>query len=157
MQTRLLPFLVFVSLFAFLSCTSTQNTSSTTNEGTHDKGTPIHKKEQESEVAEVDQTTNSPTTQLVDLIRRLPGVNIRGSHPNVFVSVRGTTSGSGPIGVLYVVNNKQMGNDYANVVDYLDITTVKSVNVLKGGQTAIYGSQGAGGVILIRLKPLKKN
>lgn len=148
MKTQLLHFFAFALMIILVSCQAQTTSSSSSSNG----GSALHSNRAESSVAAVQPNTNSPTTQLVDLMRRLPGVNIQGSHPNVFASVRGTTSTSGPVGVLYVVDNKTMGNDYIRVSEALDITRVKSVNVLKGGQTAIYGVQGAGGVILIRLK-----
>jgi outer membrane cobalamin receptor len=152
MKTSLLKLLMLLLIFSIIACKST----STSNSGDRE-GTPLHSKDKESRVEKVEQQTNSQTSQLVDLFRRLSGVNITGSHPDVFVSVRGVTSTSGATGVLYVVDNIPMGNEYARVAEAVDITRVKSVSVLKGGETAIYGSQGLGGVIVIRMKPLRED
>ena len=152
MSSHLLKLLALVLIFAVTSCKPTDVTT-----GGDREPTSLHSKDKESKVETVDQTTNSPTTQLVDLLRRLPGVNIRGSHPNVFVSVRGTTSTSGPISVLYVVDNVPMGRDYARVAEAVDITRVQNISVLKGGETAIYGTQGSGGVVVIRMKRIRKD
>lgn len=152
MGSHLLKLLALVLFFSVTSCKST----STTTGGDAEVKT-IHSKETESRVEKAEQETDSPTSQLVDLFRRLPGVNIRGTHPNVFVSVRGVTSTSGAVGVLYVVDNVPMGNDYFRVAEVVDITRVKSVSVLKGGEAAIYGKQGAGGVIVIKMKPIRED
>jgi outer membrane receptor protein involved in Fe transport len=151
MKTILLKSLLLVFIFSVAACKTTSTTGSTTTNDDKEV-TTLHSTDKESEAEKVNQQTNSPTSQLVDLFRRLPGVNIRGSHPNVFVSVRGVTSTSGATGVLYVVDNAPMGNEYARVAELVDVTRVKSVSVLKGGETAIYGKQGSGGVIVIKMK-----
>jgi outer membrane receptor protein involved in Fe transport len=148
MKTSLLQLLLLVFIFSVTACKSTSTTS-----GSDKEISSLHSKDKESNVEKIDQTTNSPTTQLVDLMRRLPGVNIQGTHPNVIATVRGATSTNGAKTVLYVVDNVPMGNDYNQVWESIDITRVKTVSVLKGGETAIYGEQGSGGVIVIKLKP----
>lgn len=150
-NSNLLKLLALILIFSVTACVSTSSTTGS------NEMTPLHSKDKESKVEKVEQQTNSPTSQLVDLFRRLPGVNIRGSHPDVFVSVRGITSTSGEVSVLYVVDNVPMGNDYFRVAEVVDVTRVKSVSVLKGGETAIYGKQGSGGVIIIRMKPLQED
>lgn len=152
MSSHLSKLLMLVLIFSVVACQSTTKTT-----GGDREATTIHSRDKENKVGGINQTTNSPTTQLVDLIRRLPGVNIQGSHPNVIVSVRGITSTSGAISVLYVLDNIPMGNDYARVTEGLDMTRVKRVSVLKGAEAAIYGNRGSGGVIIIRMKLIRED
>ncbi len=153
MKNHVLTLITAAFFLVLFSCSpaTTDNASSSTNENS-----ALHTKRNESSVEKVAQTTNSPTTQLIDLIRRLPGVNVSGSLPNYFVTTRGVTSTDGPTGVLYVVDNVQMGNEYSSVAEVVDVTRIQNVSVLKGSETAIYGSQGEGGVIVIKMKPLRE-
>jgi TonB-dependent SusC/RagA subfamily outer membrane receptor len=40
----------------------------------------------------------------------------------------------------------------SSTIDHIMPNTVQSITVLKNGETAIYGSRGTGGVIVITLK-----
>lgn len=102
---------------------------------------------------------NSPTTQLVDLIRPLPGVNVSGTHPRILVTIRGgiNKSISSDVSVLYVVDNIPIGHSYSYVNQIIDVVNVSSVKALRGGQAAAYGRQGDGGVIVIKTKEIQKD
>lgn len=147
MKTYTLRLIAFAILVFFASC-SAKTVSSSANGKSKSK----HNEQMESKVQEVEQTTDSPTTQLVDLLCKTSGLDIRGAHPNVTIYVRGGASKANPQSVLYVVDNAPMGTDYFRVTEVVDITRVKSVNVLKGGQASIYGAQGGGGVVVIKMK-----
>lgn len=153
MKKSIVKLFAFAMIIFFAACTS----SKTTSTAKHAETTSKHDERKESNVEVAEQSTNSPTTQLVDLIRRLPGVNIRGAHPNVVVTVRGVKRVGGAESVLYVVDNVPMGNDYSRVAEIVDITRVSSVKALKGGETAIYGQQGDGGVIVIKMKKIRED
>ncbi len=91
-------------------------------------------------------------TRVVDLLARLPGVDVRSR---------------GPIGSLASVTIRGAGQNYVRViVDGIDVTDVSTpqvafdfgslttadisrIEVLRGGQSAIYGSEAVGGVINI--------
>lgn len=77
------------------------------------------------------------------LAGKVPGVEVRGKS----IIIRGTNSilfGSDP---LFVVDNIVVSS-----IDNVSPIDVKSIEVLKGGAAAIYGSRGSNGVILITLK-----
>lgn len=94
-----------------------------------------------------------PATNVMEALQgKLAGVDIvrtsGGAGANVSVTVRGTRSIRAGNGPLYIVDGIQYDN-------YQDINTndIESMEVLKdGSSTAIYGSKGANGVILITTK-----
>lgn len=76
------------------------------------------------------------------LVGLVPGLE---RHPDGRVTIRGNNSFLSPPSPLYVVDGIIVP-DFLNI----NINDVESVEVLKDG--AIYGSRGAGGVILVRTK-----
>ena len=83
-------------------------------------------------------------------------VSNNSGQPGSFVSVRirgiGTNGDNEP---LYIVDGLP-GN--GNSIDYLNPSDIESVEVLKdGASSAIYGSRGANGVVIITTKSGKKN
>ena len=78
---------------------------------------------------------------------------LRNTFPNLQVSndgcviVRGPSSLYGPNCALYVVNGIK-----TEKIDYIPPCDVKDISVIKDGSAAIYGCQGATGVVLINLK-----
>jgi len=81
---------------------------------------------------------------IYDLIRgQLVGVTVQGRS----VYVRGgTNSFSLSTTALFVVDDQTTSN-----IDWVHPCQVKSINVLKDGNAAVYGSRGGNGVILIEL------
>lgn len=69
----------------------------------------------------------------------------------ISVRVRGSTSISGSNEPLYVVDGVVLFNS-AGGLSGINPSDIQSVEVLKGGEAAIYGSQGSNGVILITTK-----
>lgn len=68
----------------------------------------------------------------------------------VSIRIRGVATVNGSADPLYVVDGVQVGTS----VDFLNPADVESIEILKDASaTAIYGSQGANGVILITTKP----
>lgn len=99
----------------------------------------------------------SATDQPIDLtayLQKVAGINISGSGAYARISIRGPVSfQSGASNPLYVLNGSKIGFDYSTVYRSVDARDIKKVRVLKGAdETAIYGSQGAAGVIEIFLK-----
>lgn len=76
---------------------------------------------------------------------RIPGVQISGSE----IIIRGSSNLSGPLYALIVVDGVAAG---PGVLDRMNPATVKSINVIKDGSSAIYGSKGANGVVVIETK-----
>jgi len=85
----------------------------------------------------------SAYTNIYDLIRgEVPGVQVTNNK----VLIRGVTSINASTDPLLVVNGMVVGS-----IDQISPREVKTITVLKGAETAIYGSRGANGVIVIEL------
>jgi len=81
---------------------------------------------------------------IFDLIRgRFSGVTIRGSN----IYIRGSGSFSGQTQALYIVNGVSV-----NSIDWIQPCQVKSIDILKDSNAAIYGARGGNGVVLIMTK-----
>lgn len=107
-----------------------------------------------SSLSEKDLNPGAITNPLQQIAGRAPGVSVRqegsepGSMPNV--RIRGITSLIGGNNPLVVVDGVQGGMDLLNQVPPSEI---ESIDILKDASaTAIYGSRGAPGVILITTK-----
>ena len=96
-------------------------------------------------VVKADQNT-SVYTNIYEMIKgRCPGVDVEGTK----VTIRGVNSINGDTTPLFVVDGVQQSGS----IGYISPNDVKSITVLKDAAScAIYGSQGANGVILIDLK-----
>ncbi|MGB0879378.1 MAG: TonB-dependent receptor plug domain-containing protein [Polaribacter sp.] len=81
---------------------------------------------------------------IYDYLRgQVPGVNI--TSDNV-INIRGYNSVNGSTTPMFILNNNQVDQlVFGDIVP----TTIKSVVVLKGPETAMYGSRGANGVIKV--------
>ena len=88
----------------------------------------------------------TPYRTIYEMIQgQCPGVEVEGTK----VRIRGVSSINSPTDPLFVVD----GIIQNGGVDYISPNDVKSITVLKDAAScAIYGSQGANGVILIDLK-----
>lgn len=91
--------------------------------------------------------------QLVDYLRRIPGLQIEQRGNEVNIMIRGANSISSDNSPLYVINNQAIGNNYADAVSAVDVNDIKYVNVLKGSEgQQLYGMRGYNGVIQIVTK-----
>lgn len=86
------------------------------------------------------------------MLSRVPGLQVtEGPDGNVTVRVRGATSFRGGQDPLFVLDGAALPSLAG--IDGIDPSTIESITVLKdAGDTAIYGSRGANGVIVIRTK-----
>jgi iron complex outermembrane receptor protein len=107
-----------------------------------------------SSISSKDLTRGAITNPLQQIAGRAPGVNVNqvgsqpGSRPNV--RIRGITSLSGGNDPLIVVDGVQ-GN--LDLLDQVPPNEIESVDILKDASaTAIYGSRGAPGVIIVTTK-----
>lgn len=87
---------------------------------------------------------------VIDMLRGEPGLVIgsdqgSGTMPSMYI--RGIGTNSGQTQPLILVDGIQRDN-----ITYLEPDDVYSINVIKDGTTAIYGMQGANGVIEIKTK-----
>lgn len=81
---------------------------------------------------------------IFDMIQgKVPGVVVSGSS----VIIRGTNSINAGTQPLFVVDGSA-----TEFIDYINPRDVKSISIIKGPATAIYGVKGANGVILITTK-----
>lgn len=109
---------------------------------------------------DADVLTEKPVTNINDaLAGRVAGVSIgKASSPSDdnSIKIRGTNtinSGSAPI---YVVDGLVMGNDFG-FYNSINVNDVESIQILKDASaTALYGSRGANGVVLVTTKKGKK-
>lgn len=86
----------------------------------------------------------SSYTNVFDLIRgEIPGVQVNGNR----IVIRGISSINGSSDPLFIVDGIIVSS-----IDNINPRQVRTINVLKGADAAIYGSRGGNGVILIDLE-----
>ena len=90
---------------------------------------------------------NNKTIPLLDRVRRLPGITLRGGIP-YFMKSANQISGTATE-PLYVLNGFIMGNSFKSLNQLVDSATIKSIDALSGSEAASYGSRAASGVIKI--------
>lgn len=99
-----------------------------------------------------DEDEKAPKTQytsIIDLLRREPGIVVGGAGTGDMPSImiRGVGTNSNATQPLFVVDGV-----YTDNITYLHPEEVYSIEVIKDGTSAIYGMQGANGVIEITTK-----
>lgn len=93
-----------------------------------------------------DKNDFSRYNDMFELIRgRFPGVDIQNGE----IVIRGSSTLKGSDAALIVLNGVIAESD---ILHTLSPNDVKSINVIKDGSTAVYGSRGANGVVLIETK-----
>lgn len=94
-----------------------------------------------------DDMNFSQYTSMYDLIRgRFAGVTV---DPSGDIIIRGVNSISLSSGALIVVDGIAQDKSVLNILSPND---VKSINIIKDGSAAMYGSRGANGVVVIETK-----
>lgn len=121
-------------------------------------GVSMRKNDLTGSVAHVDSETltERPVTTINEALQgRVTGVNVTSPlrpSDDASIRIRGTNtinSGTSPI---YVVDGLVMGNDFS-FFSSINVNDVESITVLKDASaTAIYGSRGANGVIVVTTK-----
>lgn len=95
---------------------------------------------------EVEKKDYSNYSNMFDLIRgRFAGVDVVGNQ----IIIRGEKSLNSSNAALIVIDDVITDE---NILSTLSPINVKSINVIKDGSTAVYGSRGAAGVVLIETK-----
>lgn len=102
------------------------------------------------------QLVNSPKQKITDsdqfntiydyLRGKTPGVHIASDNT---IRIRGYNSVNGNMTPLFIINGIDVSQE---MFDGIRPNDIKSVNVLKGPETAIYGIRGANGVIIVKTK-----
>ena len=132
---------LILGLMMFMGCSGTKSTTDNT-------------------VAESNRTINSidpndregTEQELIDLLRKVPGIYISGYGANVNITIRGATRIQGDNEPLYVIDNTPVGRDYNAVASAVNTANIASIRVLKGPEASRFGARGSNGVILIRTK-----
>lgn len=97
-----------------------------------------------------DPLNTAGAVSVLDVIRgRVAGVQVLGSGFNTTVQIRGVSSISGSSEPLFVLDGIPTAKE---TIFAIPVGDVDYVDVLKGPSAAIYGSQGAGGVIIVMTK-----
>ncbi len=105
----------------------------------------VRKRDMTTQVGYIDGQSyaNASYTDIYELIKgKVPGVQVTGNK----ILIRGINSINSDTGPLFVVDGIVVSS-----IDNIPPQQVKSITVLKGSDASIYGSRGAGGVILITL------
>jgi TonB-dependent SusC/RagA subfamily outer membrane receptor len=104
----------------------------------------VDRKSLTTPVTSVDARNNKYASyrDIYEILRELPGVIVSGNS----VRIQGVASISSGTQPLFVVDGTPVGT-----IDQISPATVANISVLKGASTAVYGSRGANGVILITL------
>ena len=108
-------------------------------------------KKSERDLVELEDAKDADIT-LADHLSKVSGVNVFGSGNNVRVKIRGATSFNATTAPLFVVNGQKLGRSYSRVANVVPVSDIKSIKVVRGADAAIYGSEGANGVIEITTK-----
>lgn len=86
-----------------------------------------------------------------DLLYKQPGLHVSGTGDNISITVRGINSLQAGTEPLFVLDGVIVGSGFRSV-SHIDPLMVDSIEVVKDGSAASYGSRGANGVILVKLK-----
>ncbi|MEM1120017.1 MAG: TonB-dependent receptor plug domain-containing protein [Bacteroidota bacterium] len=90
------------------------------------------------------------TLTLNDRLRNLAGVLVQGSGAGATVRIRGNNSVLASTEPLFVINGQPFNGDFAALHSFIDVGSIKKMRVVKdSGDLAMYGVQGASGVIEI--------
>jgi len=100
----------------------------------------------------VDATVDDNTLSM--LLRRVPGVQVRGNDQNGTVQLAGNNSSllasNQP---LFVVDGVKIGHSLVMAAQMINVRDIKNITVLKRpNETSFYGIDGANGVIVIKTK-----
>ena len=85
------------------------------------------------------ENQNDYYRSLADYLTKVPGVNVRGSGDNAFVTIRGVSSFNSTNTPLYVIDGNAVGNEYSRANSIVNPQDIDYVRVLKGPDAAIYG------------------
>lgn len=89
----------------------------------------------------IDKTTYNTIYEMIE--GEVAGVTVSGTS----IRIRGTSSIRGSNEPLFIVDGSPV-----SFIDHISPRDVESIDILKGSAAAIYGTRGANGVIIIKLK-----
>lgn len=95
---------------------------------------------------EVDERNYLGIRSVFDMLRNIAGVRIQGNFPNQVARIRGVSSLNASQDPLYLFNGMQVDASYINTINP---TEVLFIDVIKDGESAVFGNRGANGVIAV--------
>ena len=96
----------------------------------------------------IDSIPGTSGLSVLDLVGRLPGVQLVGGYPDQRVIIRGQSSFQASSDPLFVIDGVEVGPEF---IQGIQASEVSFIDVLKGNDAAIYGSRAANGVVAIYL------
>lgn len=143
---RLLSLCLLLTLFSLNSCTSSKGATAASQKIKNEAAAERN----DVNTVEVDAASG---IDLTSYLRRIPGMQVRGSGPSAFVRVRDSRSFQSDTTPLFVVNGTILGNNFAQLYSSIDPNEIAQIKVLKSAsETNRYGLQGGNGVLEIKLK-----
>ncbi len=94
----------------------------------------------------IDSIPGIRSASVIDVLTRVPGVRVFGVFPDQSVQVRGITSLVGSSDPLFLIDGGEVPLDF---VSGMLASEISFIDVLVGGEAAIYGTRGANGVIAL--------
>jgi hypothetical protein len=135
-----------LAMFLLNSCTS-QKSATTMAKNLENK---VAAERSDVNSVEVDAASG---IDLTSYLRKIAGMQVRGSGPTAFIRVRDSRSFKSDTTPLFVVNGTILGNNFAQLYSSIDPNEIARIRVLKtASETNRYGLQGGNGVIEIKLK-----
>ena len=133
--TLLIPTLVFADNYIVTAEKISKSTKETSNSIT---------------VITEDQIEKSGAQSFKDIIQSIPGVYISSNGSLGGIStlrIRGASTGFSKVVIDGLEMNDSSNPDYAFEINQLDISNIEQIEILKGSQSVIYGSEAIGGLI----------
>lgn len=91
-------------------------------------------------------------TDLVDLLRSKPGLDITGAGASANIKIRGVSTLIGDTRPMFYLNDVPAGRDFGSIYGMINIHEVESVQILPRSRAAKYGDNGDNGIIMITTK-----
>ncbi len=109
-----------------------------------------------TEIVTAKEIENTHARDVSDAIKNIPGLMIKETHGKQGQSV--WIQGFNSDRVLILIDGEPMTSSMGQTVDLSQLSTsdIKSIEILKGAASALYGSQAMGGVINIKTKSPKE-
>lgn len=143
---RLLSLCFLLTLVTLNNCTSSKSATVAAEKIKN----PAAADKNDVNTVEVDAASG---VDLTSYLRRIPGMQVRGSGPSAFIRIRDSRSFQSDTTPLFVVNGTILGNNFAQLYSSIDPNEIARIKVLKtASETNRYGLQGGNGVLEIKLK-----
>ena len=140
------PSVLVILLSLIVSCNTTNDTVVLKN-----KNTEVKKIDEDGNKKHVNSENVELT--LINQLKKIGGVSVSGSGSDVVISIRGLSSINLRNDSLFMLNDQIVDGGYAAIVNLIDPSEIKHIEVLKNAnEISYYGSRGANGIIKITTK-----